>query len=150
MAELVINNFTRGQLDHDLNGRFDLPFYFNGFEIIRNFLSNYKGNVKYRPGFEFISKIRDNQEAVLMEFRFNTEQAYLLEFTEGKLRFYTYDGNGNFGYVVDTIPENKVPALSSNSQDGFVVSDSRGNSNCYTVFNGDNEAPIGDWKPAYC
>lgn len=146
MAELVINNFTRGQLDHDLNGRFDLPFYFNGFEIIRNFLSNYKGNVKYRPGFEFISKIRDNQEAVLMEFRFNTEQAYLLEFTEGKLRFYTYDGNGNFGYVVDTIPANKVPALSSNSQDGFVVSDSRGNSNCYTVFNGDNKAPIGDWK----
>lgn len=131
---------------HDLNGRFDLPFYFNGFEIIRNFLSNYKGNVKYRPGFEFISKIRDNQEAVLMEFRFNTEQAYLLEFTEGKLRFYTYDGNGNFGYVVDTIPANKVPALSSNSQDGFVVSDSRGNSNCYTVFNGDNKAPIGDWK----
>lgn len=146
MAELVINNFTRGQLDHDLNGRFDLPFYFNGFEIIRNFLSNYKGNVKYRPGFEFISKIRDNHEAVLMEFRFNTEQAYLLEFTEGKLRFYTYDGNGNFGYVVDTIPANKVPALSSNSQDGFVVSDSRGNSNCYTVFNGDNKAPIGDWK----
>lgn len=146
MAELVINNFTRGQLDHDLNGRFDLPFYFNGFEIIRNFLSNYKGNVKYRPGFEFISKIRDNREAVLMEFRFNTEQAYLLEFTEGKLRFYTYDGNGNFGYVVDTIPANKVPALSSNSQDGFVVSDSRGNSNCYTVFNGDNKAPIGDWK----
>lgn len=146
MAELVINNFTRGQLDHDLNGRFDLPFYFNGFEIIRNFLSNYKGNVKYRPGFEFISKIRDNQEAVLMEFRFNTEQAYLLEFTEGKLRFYTYDGNGNFGYVVDTIPANKVPALSSNSQNGFVVSDSRGNSNCYTVFNGDNKAPIGDWK----
>lgn len=146
MAELVINNFTRGQLDHDLNGRFDLPFYFNGFEITRNFLSNYKGNVKYRPGFEFISKIRDNQEAALMEFRFNTEQAYLLEFTEGKLRFYTYDGNGNFGYVVDTIPANKVPALSSNSQDGFVVSDSRGNSNCYTVFNGDNKAPIGDWK----
>lgn len=28
MAELVINNFTRGQLDHDLNGRFDLPFLF--------------------------------------------------------------------------------------------------------------------------
>lgn len=27
MAQLVINNFTRGKLDHDLNGRFDLPFY---------------------------------------------------------------------------------------------------------------------------
>ena len=146
MAELVINNFTRGQLDHDLNGRFDLPFYFNGFEIVRNFISNYKGNVKYRPGFEYVSKTRNSQEAVLMEFRFNTEQAYLLEFTEGKLRFYTYDSDGNFGYVVDTIPANKVPTLSSNAQDGFVVSDSRGNGNCYTIFNGASEAPIGDWK----
>ncbi len=101
MAQLVINNFTRGQLDHDLNGRFDLPFYFNGFEICRNFISNYKGNVKYRTGMEYVAKTLNNSEAVLMEFRFNTEQSYLLEFTEKKLRFYTYDALGNFGYVVD-------------------------------------------------
>lgn len=101
MAQLVINNFTRGQLDHDLNGRFDLPFYFNGFEICRNFISNYKGNVKYRTGMEYVSKTFNNTEAVLMEFRFNTAQSYLLEFTEKKLRFYTYDAAGNFGYVVD-------------------------------------------------
>lgn len=101
MAEIVINNFTRGQLDHDLNGRFDLPFYQNGFEICRNFYSNYKGNIKYRPGFEFISQTSSNGEAVLIEFKFNTEQAYLLEFTNNKLRFYTYDANGNFGYVLD-------------------------------------------------
>lgn len=102
MANLVINNFTRGQLDHDLNGRYDLPFYFNGFEVSRNFISNYKGNVKYRTGMEYVSKTRNNQEAVLMEFRFNTDQSYLLEFTEKKLRFYTYDANGEFGYVVDS------------------------------------------------
>lgn len=101
MPEIVINNFTRGQLDHDLNGRFDLPFYMNGFEICRNFYSNYKGNIKYRPGLEFISQTASNAEAVLIEFKFNTEQAYLLEFTNNKLRFYTYDANGNFGYVVD-------------------------------------------------
>ena len=101
MANLVINNFTRGQLDHDLNGRYDLPFYFNGFEVARNFISNYKGNMKYRTGMEYVAKTRENQEAVLMEFRFNTEQSYLLEFTENKMRFYTYDANGKFGYVVD-------------------------------------------------
>ena len=101
MPQLVINNFTRGQLDHDLNGRFDLPFYFNGFEVCRNFISNYKGNVKFRTGMEYVAKTKSNQEAVLMEFRFNTEQSYLLEFTEGILRFYTYDANGNLGYVVD-------------------------------------------------
>ena len=101
MTQLVVNNFTRGQLDHDLNGRFDLPFYENGFEICRNFLSNYKGNVKYRTGLEFISSTQGNTDAVLMEFKFNNDQSYLLEWTEGKLRFYTYDAEGNFGYVVD-------------------------------------------------
>ena len=100
MADIVINNFTRGQLDHDLNGRYDLPFYFNGFEVARNFISNYKGNIKYRTGLEYISKTRQNKEAVLMEFKFNTEQSYLLEFTDGVLRFYTYDKDGKFGYVV--------------------------------------------------
>lgn len=111
MPQLVINNFTRGQLDHDLNGRFDLPFYFNGFEFSRNFISNYKGNVKFRTGLEYVAKTKSNQEAVLMEFRFNTDQSYLLEFTEGILRFYTYDANGNFGYVVDD--ENNIIELNT-------------------------------------
>lgn len=101
MPQMVVNNFTRGQLDHDMNGRFDLPLYSNGFEVCRNFFSNYKGNVKYRTGLEYISKPLGDTEAVLMEFKFNTSQAYLLEFTDDKLRFYTYDANGNFGYVVD-------------------------------------------------
>jgi hypothetical protein len=101
MAEIVINNFTRGKLDHDLNGRFDLPFYQNGFEVCRNFYSNYKGNIKFRPGFEFVSKVIGTGGAAYKEFRFNTEQSYLLEFSYHKLRFYTYDANGNFGYVLD-------------------------------------------------
>ena len=102
MAELVVNNSTRGELDHDMNGRFDLPIYVNGFEVCNNFISNYKGNIKYRTGFKFVSQTVDNSEAVLIEFKFNTEQAYLLEFTKNKLRFYTYDANGNFGYVLDS------------------------------------------------
>lgn len=146
MAQLVINNFTRGQLDHDLNGRFDLPFYFNGFEISRNFISNYKGNIKYRTGFEHVSKPLNAAEAVLKEFRFNSEQSYLLEFTEGKLRFYTYDANGNFGIVVDEESKNRIPVLSSNSQDGYEVSDSRGNSDVYKVFNGIKSYDIGAWS----
>lgn len=120
MAEIVINNFTRGKLDHDLNGRFDLPFYQNGFEVCRNFYSNYKGNIKFRPGFEFVSKTKNGRIAGLREFKFNSEQAYLLEFDDvGALRFYTYDANGNFGYVVDAqdnIVEISSPYSFSDSQ----------------------------------
>lgn len=99
-TNLVINNFSRGQLDHDLNGRFELPFYTNGFEVCRNIISNYKGNAKNRPGFIYISKTKNNNPARLMPFRFNTEQSYLLEWTDNYLRFYSYDKDGNFGYVI--------------------------------------------------
>ena len=132
MTQLVVNNFTRGQLDHDLNGRFDLPFYENGFEICRNFLSNYKGNVKYRTGLEFISSTQSNSEAVIMEFKFNIDQSYLLEFTENKLRFYTYDAEGNFGYVVEngkiieietkiTLSQAKTMQFAQNSDIMYIV-----------------------------
>lgn len=100
MSELVINNFTRGQLDHDLNGRFDLPLYFNGFEVCKNFISNYKGNIKFRTGFEYKNKALNNTDNVLVEFKFNTNQSYLLEFGEKIIRFYSYDTNGKFGYVM--------------------------------------------------
>lgn len=146
MAQLVINNFTRGKLDHDLNGRFDLPFYFNGFEVCRNLISNYKGNIKFRTGFKYEAQPFNNTEPVLKEFRFNTEQSYLLEFTENKLRFYTYDANGNFGYVYDTEAKNEAPAFTSNSQDGYEVYDALGKSDCYKIFNGVSSYVVGAWK----
>lgn len=100
MAELVINNFTRGQLDHDLNGRFDLPLFFNGFEVCKNFISNYKGNIKYRTGFEYKNKALNNTDNVLVEFKFNSNQSYLLEFGDKIIRFYSYDTQGKFGFVL--------------------------------------------------
>lgn len=101
MTSLVFNNFVRGKLDKDLNGRFDLPVFSNGFPYLRNWICNYKGNLKYRTGFEYISEARGNLPAKLIEFRFNTEQTYLLEMTNNYMRFYTYDADGNFGYVDD-------------------------------------------------
>ena len=99
MTSLVFNNFVRGKLDRDLNGRFDLPIFSNGFPVIKNFVCNYKGNLKYRTGFEFVANTRSNNPARLIQFRFNTKQTYLLELTEKYIRFYSYDKSGNFGYV---------------------------------------------------
>lgn len=101
MTSLVFNNFVRGKLDKDLNGRFDLPIFSNGFPYVRNWICNYKGNLKYRTGFEYVSETKANLPARLIEFRFNTEQTYLLEMTHNYMRFYTYDANGDFGYVDD-------------------------------------------------
>jgi len=98
----VMNNFIRGQLDHDMNGRYDLPIFFNGFEYSRNFYVNYKGCLKNRPGFEYVATKSD---CVLKEFRFSKDQTYLMLFTDNLVEFYTYDVSGNFGFVCDLATE---------------------------------------------
>lgn len=96
MITQVYNNFIRGQIDHDMNGRFDLPIYQNGFEYVRNFYVNYKGDLKNRTGFEFVASTVD---CVLKEFRFNKDQTYLMLIRNNAIDFYTYDAQGTFGYV---------------------------------------------------
>lgn len=98
-GSIVLNNFTTGKVDTDFNGRFDLGIYQKGFKNSKNFISNYIGVLKNRPGFEFVDNIG---ECVLKEFKFNTEQAYLMAFTNGELSFYTYDKQGNLGGVKRT------------------------------------------------
>lgn len=101
MTTQILNNFVRGKLDSDLNGRFDLPIFTNGFSTCSNFISNYKGNLKYRTGFLYEAETRGNENCRLVQFRFNTNQTYVIEFTNNYARFYTYDNDGNFGYVTD-------------------------------------------------
>lgn len=102
MTKQILNNFVRGKLDADLNGRFDLPIFTNGFAACENFISNYKGNLKFRTGFLYEAMTKDNNPAKLIQFRFNTNQTYLIEFTDNYARFYTYDNEGNFGYVTNS------------------------------------------------
>ena len=62
------NNWSRGQLDHDLNGRYDLDIYKSGSEIFKNFFSNFHGNAIYRPGFPNDFTFQDCR---FKEFKFN-------------------------------------------------------------------------------
>lgn len=90
------NNFARGQLDHDLNGRFDLPIYGTGADIYENFLSNFKGNAIYRSGFALVDNFQDCR---FIEFKFNQEQSYLCLFYAGHIKFLSYDAGGVLGFV---------------------------------------------------
>lgn len=91
-----INNFSRGKADHNLGGRFDLPVYGSGCDVLENYFTNFKGNVIFRPGFEIIY---DWEECYLIEFKFNTEQSYLVALGNLKARFLTYDSNNDIGWV---------------------------------------------------
>jgi len=90
------NNFSRGKVDHDLFGRYDLPIFSTGADVFTNFSSNFKGNALYRTGLE---KMIAFEDCAVIEFEFSQQQAYLCLFTEYMVKFLTYDGLGNFGFV---------------------------------------------------
>jgi len=92
----IYNNLSRGETDHDLLGRSDLPIYKNGSERFRNFWSNFKGNALYRPGFEKMVKFEDCN---MVEFKFSQTQDYVALFYKEKIKFLSYDSTGAFGFV---------------------------------------------------
>lgn len=92
------NNFSRGKIDHDALGRFDLPIYTSGSDIFRNFESNYKGNAMFRLGFE---RMLGFEDCAFVEFKFSNAQNYIIVMYNTKMRFLSYDSGGNFGWVLD-------------------------------------------------
>lgn len=80
-------SFAAGLLAPALHARVDLQKYAVGLKTCRNWLVHPQGGASNRPGFEFITEALDSSEPVrLIPFAFNTEQAYVLIFSDGKLR----------------------------------------------------------------
>ena len=92
------NNFSSGQVDRDVKGRFDLPLFQNGHEISRNFFHTIKGDCYYRTGFEYLDEIG---RAALYEFKFNQTQSYLLVFRTQYIEFWSYNSNNELVRVLD-------------------------------------------------
>jgi hypothetical protein len=90
-------NFAKGQVDRDMNGRFDLPIYNTSAEIVRNFKTNFKGNTFYRTAYEQMLVFQD---CAFIEFKFSVSQNYIVVGYANKFRFLSYDGSGNFGWVL--------------------------------------------------
>lgn len=99
MAKVVTSysNFARAKVDHDMQGRFDLPIYTTGADEFTNFISNFKGNGIYRAGYEALIAFQD---CAFMEFKFSNNQNYVLVLYANKMRFLSYDVNGDFGWVL--------------------------------------------------
>lgn len=91
---VAYSNFSRGIMDIDTNGRFDLPIYANGCKQCYNFYTNFKGNLIFRPGMKKIEKL--TEQVTLKPFRFNQEQNYLMAFGNNTLYMYTFDSNNDF------------------------------------------------------
>ncbi len=82
MARLTTNktSFTSGEISPDLLGRGDLRAYENGAAKLRNVFINPTGGLTRRHGLRYIDTARGDGRMVAFEF--NTEQIYLLVFTD--------------------------------------------------------------------
>lgn len=81
-------NFTAGELSQLLDGRFGLQLYYNGLFWQQNYESITQGALKFRNGTRYINETLSNQQARLIPFRYSTDDRYMLEFTNLKMRIY--------------------------------------------------------------
>lgn len=81
-------SFTAGELSPALYGRTDLAKYDSGAAKLQNFLVLRYGGISNRAGTRHISKTANNKKAVLLPFRYNTEQNYVVEVTAGTTRVF--------------------------------------------------------------
>lgn len=87
----IKTNFTAGELSHEMLGRGDLSAYSNGAMKLRNVFVNPTGGVERRSGLRFVDEV--SKKARLVSFEFNTEQIYLLAFSDYKIDVYKDDVN---------------------------------------------------------
>ncbi|MCA8929836.1 MAG: hypothetical protein KDC18_17385 [Alphaproteobacteria bacterium] len=85
-VNLLKTNFTAGEISPLLFGRGDLRAYDNGAAALRNVFIHPTGGVQRRPGLRYVATARGPGR--LVSFEFNTEQTYLLAFSDGMLDVY--------------------------------------------------------------
>lgn len=87
----IKTNFTAGEVSTRLLGRADLTAYENGARRLRNVFIHPTGGVTRRAGLSYIDAARGAGR--LIAFEFNTEQVYLLVFTDLKIDIYRDGAN---------------------------------------------------------
>lgn len=84
---------TSGEFSPRLYGRLDVDQYRNAFEQITNAIPLPQGPLTKRPGTQFVIPHKDEtKKARTIDFIFNVEQAYVLEFGEFYIRIHRNRG----------------------------------------------------------
>ncbi|MEP3275331.1 MAG: ubiquitin-activating E1 FCCH domain-containing protein [Stappiaceae bacterium] len=104
-------SFTAGELSPALYARTDLAKYQTGLKTGLNIFIHPHGGVSNRAGLEFCCAVADSASAVkLVDFQFNTEQTYVLEFGDQTVRVIK-DG----AQVLDSAKTGTITAISQAS-----------------------------------
>lgn len=81
-------SFAAGELSPAMYGRTDIAKYDVGAAKLENFIVLRYGGVQNRAGTKYLATTAGNKKAVLLPFRYNVEQNFIIEITAGKIRFY--------------------------------------------------------------
>lgn len=90
-------NFSAGEISPRLFARVDVAKYANGCYRLENLITQRFGGVKKRGGTEFIRATKSNGSVRLIPFVYSVTQAYILEFGNGYIRFFTNGGQVESG-----------------------------------------------------
>lgn len=92
-ASPAIGSFNSGELSPRLEGRVDIAKYAAGLKVCENYIPLIQGPAMRRGAFRFVGTIKDQSAKTwLVRFEFNTQQAYVLEFGNLYIRFWSNHG----------------------------------------------------------
>ena len=92
-SRTITTSFNGGELSPLLDGRVDQDKYFTGCRKLENFIPSVQGPVRRRGGTRYVGLVRDSSKrSWLADFVFSAGQAYILEWDDGYLRFWTNRG----------------------------------------------------------
>lgn len=83
------NSLNAGEFSPRLRGRTDIDKYFNAVGRMKNWLPLPFGGAQKTPGTVFVNDVRNSSAEVrIFDWVFGSRQAYILQFNDGKIRFY--------------------------------------------------------------
>ncbi len=92
-ARVHSRSFAGGEITPELYGRIDLTKFQTGLAKALNFWILPHGPAQNRPGFAYVNETKDStKQSVLIEFSYNTEQTYAIEFGDQYIRWHTNGG----------------------------------------------------------
>lgn len=86
------NNFNAGEWSPLTYGRSDVSKYTNALATCLNYVPTTQGGLTRRPGTKYVASTKSNGVVRLVQFEFSITQAYILEFGNLYVRFYTLGG----------------------------------------------------------
>jgi hypothetical protein len=101
----IWNAFNAGELSPLIDGRTDQEKYFSGCKKLCNFIPTVQGPATRRGGTRFLGSTKLSRRAWFTTFEFNQAQSYVLELTDGAMRFWVNRGqllSGGSPYEIAT------------------------------------------------